>query len=265
MSISVDSMIGKTFGRWTIIGDYVRDSKSKHRKYLCKCSCKKGVERYVDFDNLRSGKTVSCGCLTAESASKRFRTHGESKNSRLYTLWNHMKSRCKNPHDKRYFDYGERGIKVCPEWESYENFRDWAYSNGFNDSLDWKKCSLDRIDNSKGYSPDNCRWVGLLIQSNNKRNNVVIEHNGVKKTATEWAREIGVKARTIRARYRKGQFDSLFNKNNKNVFIEYNGETHTLTEWSRIKGIKAQTLSSRRKKGYSVEEIFNTDNLRKRG
>lgn len=265
MELSFNNLKGQKYGHWTVIGDYIRDKKTYHKKFLCKCDCENGTEKYVDIQNIRSGKSISCGCVTKEVVRKRMTTHGDSHSTRLYNVWTSMRKRCDNPKDKRYSDYGGRGIKVCKEWEDYETFRNWAYLNGYDNNLEATECSIDRIDNSKGYSPDNCRWVGVDIQSNNKRNNIVIEYEGKKQTAAEWGRELGLDASIIRLRYHKGQFDELFNKKRINsVYIEYKGEIHTMAEWSRIKGINIQTISRRYNKGYPVEEIFRTDNLRKK-
>lgn len=254
---------GEKYGHWTIIGDYYK--KDYHKLYLCKCDCEKGTERYVDLQNLKSGKSVSCGCVRKEVTKERMQTHGESK-TRLYHLWLGMRKRCNDPNDRRYVDYGGRGIKVCSEWDnSYEAYREWALSNGYDESLPWTKCSIDRIDNDKGYSPDNCRWVDVKQQANNKRNNIRIEHNGVTKTVAEWGEELGIKPQTIWARYRKGKIDTLFNKNNHDVILDYNGESHTIAEWSKITGINKQTISARNKAGHPIEDVLFVGNLVKKG
>lgn len=122
------------------------------------------------------------------------------KQSRLVAIHNGMKYRCYNPNYRGYKNYGGRGITVCEEWNnseriniSYHNnptkgfiaFKEWAIKNGYTDNL-----TLDRIDNSKGYSPENCRWVSVKIQNNNRRNNILIAYKGETKTLHQWCDEL---------------------------------------------------------------------------
>ena len=111
-----------------------------------------------------------------------------------------MIQRTTNPNKQGYKDYGGRGIKVCREWlKDFMKFYDWSMSHGYTD-----KMSIDRIDNDKGYSPDNCRWVDMIVQSNNRRGNKVFEINGSKKTVAELSREYGVDRHLIYNRLRLG-------------------------------------------------------------
>jgi hypothetical protein len=124
-----------------------------------------------------------------------------------------MIHRCYNEGSEQYERYGARGVSVCDEWrESFDIFADWAYKNGYAHDL-----TIDRIDNSKGYSPDNCRWVTIAEQQNNKTNNVVFFINGKRKTASQVAREAGVKPATVHQWLRRGMSkETVLNRLNAN-------------------------------------------------
>ena len=100
---------------------------------------------------------------------KHFRQFGQSRHknvrvTKIYNTWLHMRGRCNNPTDKDYEHYGERGIKICDEWQDYEAFREWAISSGVRKGL-----TIDRKDNDGPYSPDNCHWISQSEQNHNKR------------------------------------------------------------------------------------------------
>lgn len=110
------------------------------------------------------------------------------KNQRLAKIYHAMKQRCYNVNNTGYKNYGGRGIAICDEWlESPESFQEWALNNGYTDKL-----TIDRINNDKGYSPDNCRWATMKQQANNKRNNHFVTYNGETHTISEWADSLGV-------------------------------------------------------------------------
>lgn len=114
-----------------------------------------------------------------------------------------MKRRCYNPEEKFYKDYGGRGIKVCDEWmdkkEGHGNFQKWAVENGWEEGR-----SIDRIDVNGNYEPSNCRWATPEEQANNRRNNNYITINGVTKTTSEWARQIGISQNAFTGRINSG-------------------------------------------------------------
>lgn len=118
--------------------------------------------------------------------------------ARLRGIWSGMKTRCTNQKRKDYYQYGGSGITVCDEWsgrDGFKNFYDWAMSHGYEDGL-----SIDRIDGSNGYSPDNCRWATISQQNRNKSTNHLLEYNGEVKTLIEWAEIAGVRKDTFRRR-----------------------------------------------------------------
>lgn len=184
-------LTNQRFGKLTVIGINSKDNRGEC-KWLCKCDC--GNQTVVYGSHLRKGVTVSCGCVM-RSTSK---THGESK-TRLYKIWQHMKSRCSNKNGDNYKYYGGRGITYCEEWESFETFRDWAMRNGYKDTL-----TIDRINPDGNYEPSNCRWVTQVVQHKNTRKCLQITHNGETHTLREWGRILGIPKSTIQQRYKKG-------------------------------------------------------------
>ena len=103
-----------------------------------------------------------------------------------------MRRRCTSENDKDYYNYGERGIRVCPQWEDYLVFHEWARSNGYEDNL-----SLDRIKVDEGYSPNNCRWADKWTQANNTRCTNILEYKGHTASLSWFARAYGIKRNTL--------------------------------------------------------------------
>jgi hypothetical protein len=190
----MNDLSGKRFGRIVAINGF----RKKGRTYW-KCQCDCGKEKDISAQSLVNGATKSCGCLNSEIAKKTRTTHGDSK-KRLYVIYSGMKTRCYNQNDDNYKKYGARGITICDEWlNDYEAFKKWALKNGYGDDL-----SIDRIKNERGYSPDNCRWANNKTQSRNKRDSVMITHEGKTKNLRDWAEIKGINPVTIYMRLKKG-------------------------------------------------------------
>lgn len=192
---------GQRFGRLLVLNRHGSDNK-KNITWLCQCDC--GNQKIIIGTAMLRGETRSCGCLQKEAARKTLQTHGKSK-TRLYRVWAGMKSRCLNPNADNYKYYGAIGVTICDEWiDDYETFESWALSSGYDDTAGSQECTLDRIDNTKGYSPDNCRWTNHFIQCNNQSSNKVYSYNGESHTISEWAKISGVKYKTLVARLNNG-------------------------------------------------------------
>jgi hypothetical protein len=149
-------------------------------QWLCVCKyC--GNEFCATSQNITKQKVKSCGCMTGKLKAKAHTTHGKC-NTKLYRTWAHIISRCYNKNTRAYHNYGERGITVCEDWRNnFDSFYKWAIESGYSEEL-----TIDRIDNEKGYFPDNCRWVDDTTQVRNRRVTVMVEIDGIIKPLAEW-------------------------------------------------------------------------------
>lgn len=132
--------------------------------------------------------------------------------AKLYQSWKRMLNRCYDPNNASYRHYRKKGIEVCVEWKySFENFLRWSIENGWKAGL-----SLDRIDNSGHYSPQNCRWATSKTQARNRDSCIYITHNGETKSLIEWCEIFGVPHYLPYNRIRRGktEFEEIFAKVN---------------------------------------------------
>lgn len=159
---------------------------NKHQKKVSLYKCECGTEFEAVDTKVKSGHTTSCGCSRGEK-------HGD-KGTRLYTIWSNMKARCTRKSHPQYVHCGNRGITICNDWTKYSKFKAWSESNGYTSEL-----TIDRINNERGYEPDNCRWVSHKVQNNNTRRNIVIDDT----TLTLKCEELGISPKFIQARIRE--------------------------------------------------------------
>lgn len=150
----MNNLTGKKFGRWTVTKKLPRSSG--HGFYRAKCVC--GTKRILRETDLKRNHTKSCGCLRADVQS----THG-MRYTTEYNSWQAMISRCTRKTHQSYPYYGGRGISICKKWDSFENFiKDMG-------KKPTQQHTIDRIDNDKNYTPNNCRWATKKQQAKNKR------------------------------------------------------------------------------------------------
>lgn len=193
-----DKLLNQRFGRLIVserVEDHFTPSGRKIIRYKCKCDC--GNETIVSKCHLTSGKIVSCKCYQHERQVEANTKHGGT-NTHLYNIWCSMKERCNNLANPLY---GGKGITVCDEWvHDFQAFADWSYEHGYARNL-----SIDRIDNSKGYSPDNCRWTTFKVQANNTSRNRYVTIDEETHSLSEWCDIYKIKYSTVQCRiYKRG-------------------------------------------------------------
>lgn len=158
---------GNRYSRLLVIKASKRDAGGQIA-WLCLCDC--GRKTIVLGQNLRKGRTRSCGCLSAETTKERSMTHGFKSNGKshyLYNTWSGIIQRCYNEKNSSFRNYGARGIVMLEKWRNnFEDFANWVQKNlGARP----KNHTLDRIDNERGYFPGNLRWANRSIQNSNRR------------------------------------------------------------------------------------------------
>lgn len=201
---------GDVFGKWTVVSEPYVNARDGHRHVAVQCVC--GFERDLNVRYLASGESRSCGRKGCTPVK-----HGLAR-SPLYACWLDMKRRCYNKNLWCYRLYGGEGKLVCDEWrKSFKSFADWALSHGWCPGL-----TIERVDNSKGYSPDNCRWATRREQGRNRRTNRLVEFCGEVKCLQAWIEELGLNGNTVRGRLRRGwPVERAFSKKEGDVCDRY--------------------------------------------
>lgn len=186
---------GDVFGRLTILATGKPPGTYRYAA-VCRCECgKNGV--VIRLDGLTSGIVVSCGCYRLEAVTK----HGLTKNP-LYQVWRQMISRCQNPSDGSYQNYGGRGIRVCERWQSVESFvvdMESTYQPGLE---------IDRRYVNGNYEPGNCRWIPHQGNADNRRSGVYLTHDGKTQSLRRWSEETGINYGTLHERIAVWKWDA---------------------------------------------------------
>jgi hypothetical protein len=196
MSKIID-MTGEIVGSVTVVG---RSIRTKRTFWLCVCVCGKRFEAVGN--ELRKGRVKSCGCLKVQRSRDLFTKHGMTKTPE-HATWVHMRERCRNAKDSSYKNYGGRGISVCDRWSTFQNF---LIDMGLRPSIHH---TIERVDNNKNYSPDNCIWATRDVQGNNKRNNVKINFNSELLTVREVSNRTGDSYVCVYKRNRRGFYGNV--------------------------------------------------------
>lgn len=193
--------LGDVFDRLTITGSAFRYGSEQRWHVRCICEC--GSEKIAECRSLRSGETLSCGCLQRSVLGDSRRKHGHSRGpgkvSSTYITWSAVLQRCLDEKSISYPYYGARGIKICERWR--DDF--CAFLEDMGERPDGM--TLDRFPDKNGhYEPGNCRWATNEEQANNKRNNVYFEYMGEMRTSSQIARAVGLSPAALRQRLSKG-------------------------------------------------------------
>lgn len=191
--MKLEDLTGKTFNYLQVLRQGLKRSGEPY--WLCRCEC--GSEKEVRASHLKSGGTRSCGCKKGSIISAVQTKHGACRNgssSSEYATWSDMRKRCSSETHQAYKDYGARGISVCERWSKFENF---LADMGPRPTPDH---SIDRIENDKGYSPENCKWSTKEEQANNRRMTRKYTIQGRTMSLSGWAKEHGLNVFTVRSR-----------------------------------------------------------------
>jgi len=186
------NLIGMSFGRLTVYDRCYKLRKTRNVHWKCVCIC--GNKRLVAGAMLKSGSTKSCGCYARQITRETNTRHG-MYGTIEYRAWSRMRHRCNSKNGINYASYGGRGISVCKQWDDFRNF--YKDMGKRPDGM-----SLDRINNDKGYYPENCRWTTKKYQANNRRSNIWFMVDSRRWSLTAFCEEHRLNYKSIHAKLR---------------------------------------------------------------
>lgn len=227
----------------------VANSADNKPQYFCRCDC--GKSSIVLGKLLRTGHTLSCGCIRYERLKKSITKHGYSF-TKTYNVWCAMTARCTNKNCHAYHSYGGRGIFVCDRWKN--NFQNFLLDMGHKP----KGHTIDRINVNGNYEPTNCRWATPLEQANNRRGNIMLTYDGITQTISDWARQLNLSRNMLWTRYSKGQTVKEILEVPRHVPIKviFMGQLMTYPQIARTVGMPYVTLRWRLRKGMPLSKAI---------
>lgn len=245
-----ENFIGRRYGKLVVM-----EVIETQFGVFAKCNCDCGGVTAVLLDLLITGKYKSCGCKKSNSFVSCNIVQGMS-HTRIYRCWASMIYRCENPKNKNYHQYGGKGIKICDEWHDFLSFMVWADKNGYKDNL-----TIDRIDHFGNYEPNNCRWITITDQQQNKSTTHYLTYNGETHSIGDWARKTGIDAKLILSRIVRGRtVEQALTDQVKpsSHIIEYMGMKDNIIGWARRFNIHEHTFYTRLKRNnFDLEYIIN--------
>ena len=189
-----DNIVGTQIGIYDVLYENNYKSKDGHRMYHVKCS---KCGREYDMQKRHIKKAITCNHIGVDG--NYINSNMKWSNHRLQRIYNHMRERCYQKECKDYRWYGAKGIQICNEWlNNPKSFEDWALTNGYKDEL-----TIDRIDETKDYCPDNCIWISNEDNSRYKSTTSMIDVDGVILTGREWSKKLGLGINRINAYIRE--------------------------------------------------------------
>lgn len=246
---------GKRYGRLVAVS--FQEFRGRTAYWLCQCDC--GKEKSISIYSLKNGKTHSCGCLSSEMTSIRTRSHGRCKTPE-YSVWAGMLARCTNTKTQSYKNYGGRNITVSEEWKQFDNFYNDMGERPFKDA------QIDRIDNDKGYSRENCRWATPKENARNTRRTKKVYYNGEERKLIDIIGEMELSKPTVLKRLYLGwpvekAIEEPVSKWTKNdtVIVFFRGKNRKLVELCKEFSISYNAVHKRiHNRGWDTEKAILT-------